>query len=476
MHREVPLLYSRARQRARGMIWVVSRPGHLSTFLLSFLLAASASASSVTYTYDELGRLKVTSYDNGSITTYTLDAAGNRKNITATLDTVAPSVPMGVAGTAVSKSQINLSWAKSTDGSGSTLVGYYVYRNGVQVPGFAPAIPTPTFNDTGLTELTNYTYTVAAFDNATPANVSAQSASSPQIRTLDQTAPSPAPAITSSVAVSASQINLAWSGSTDSGTGLAGYQVFRDGTGLTPVGPAVTSFSDTGLAEYTSHTYYVQAFDGATPRNNATSATTAPIFTLDQTPPILQPPLSATATSQSTIGLIWQRSTGDPTPGAGFAGYSVYRNGVAISGLLPIATVTFNDTGLAPATTYNYTLIATDLASPPNSSSLTASATTPSNIPNTPPGTPAPSGIVTTATWTEVWSASAGPVAYYILNKTGGTGPQNFMVTAPATSSAQGGGNGITYQYQVQACNSSGQCSAFGTPVFVTRCNGGVCP
>jgi YD repeat-containing protein len=50
--------------------------------VLSCLLSASAAlAASVTYVYDEAGRLKSAVYDDGTVTTYDLDATGNRKNV-----------------------------------------------------------------------------------------------------------------------------------------------------------------------------------------------------------------------------------------------------------------------------------------------------------------------------------------------------------------------------------------------------------
>jgi chitodextrinase len=83
-------------------------------------------------------------------------------------DTMAPSVPANLAATAISHTQINLSWSASTDAVGVT--GYRIYRNGTQVG----TSMTTSFSNMGLTELTPYSFTVAAFDAA--GNVSAQSA------------------------------------------------------------------------------------------------------------------------------------------------------------------------------------------------------------------------------------------------------------------------------------------------------------
>jgi chitodextrinase len=83
-------------------------------------------------------------------------------------DTQAPTVPTNLQATAISSSQINLSWTASIDNVGVT--GYKVFRNGVQIA----TTSNTNYSDTGLSPLTTYSYTVSAFDAA--GNVSAQSA------------------------------------------------------------------------------------------------------------------------------------------------------------------------------------------------------------------------------------------------------------------------------------------------------------
>ena len=86
---------------------------------------------------------------------------------------------------------------------------------------------------------------------------------------VDTTPPS-TPSGLSATAMSPSQINLAWTASTDD-VAVAGYKIFRNGT---QVGTSSTpSFSDTGLAAATSYTYTVSANDAA----NNTSAPSAPV-------------------------------------------------------------------------------------------------------------------------------------------------------------------------------------------------------
>jgi chitodextrinase len=82
-------------------------------------------------------------------------------------DATPPSVPTNLSATAVSSSQINLSWNASTDNVGVT--GYRVYRNGSQITTTANT----SYSDNNLSASTNYSYTVSAYDAA--GNSSAQS-------------------------------------------------------------------------------------------------------------------------------------------------------------------------------------------------------------------------------------------------------------------------------------------------------------
>jgi hypothetical protein len=75
-----------------------------------------------------------------------------------TPDTIAPTVPTGLVGTAVSSTQIKLSWNPSTDNVGVT--GYDVYLNDVA---FSTTTET-SFTHSGLAAGTTYNYRVSAHD------------------------------------------------------------------------------------------------------------------------------------------------------------------------------------------------------------------------------------------------------------------------------------------------------------------------
>src|SRR6266480_3426955 len=324
-----------------------------------------------------------TSTNNGShtLTAVATDVLGVRWNsnpVTVTVsngpppDTTPPMVPTGLTASAVSSSQINLSWPASSDNVGVS--GYRVYRNGSQIA----TTGATSFANTGLSPSTTYSYTVAAYDAA--GNLSAQSspASATTPAPPDTTPPSVPTGLTAS-AVSSSQINLSWTASSDN-VGVSGYRVHRNGTQIATT--AATSFANTGLSPSTTYSYTVAAYDAAgnlSAQSSSASATTpAPP---DTTPPSVPTGLTASAVSSSQINLSWTASSDN----VGVSGYRVYRNGTQIA---TTSATSFANTGLAASTTYSYTVAAYDVAGNLSAQSSSASATTPAPPDTTPPSVP----------------------------------------------------------------------------------------
>lgn len=79
--------------------------------------------------------------------------------------------------------------------------------------------------------------------------------------------------------------------------------------------------------------------------------------------------LGATAASATQVNLSWTASTDN----VGVTGYRVYRGGTQIG---TTASTTYQDTGLTPSTTYNYTVSAYDAATNASGQSANATATT----------------------------------------------------------------------------------------------------
>jgi cellulose 1,4-beta-cellobiosidase len=207
------------------------------------------------------------------------DAAGNiaSSSVSFTVqngDTTAPTTPTNVKATAVSATQVSVSWTASTDNVGVT--GYCVTRNGVCLG--CPVTSLSTYSDTTVLPSTAYSYTVTARDTAGNFSAASTAAAVTTPAAPDTTAPS-VPINLSAVAASASQINLSWTASTDN-TGVAGYDVYRGSTKIATV--TSTSFGDSNLSAATAYSYSVVAKDAA---GNASAHSAAASATTQASPP-----------------------------------------------------------------------------------------------------------------------------------------------------------------------------------------------
>src|SRR5205809_184314 len=175
------------------------------------------------------------------------------------------------------------------------------YRDGNLI-GSDSASPYSVSWNTTSTNNGSHTLTAVATDilgarwNSDPVTVTVSNGPPP-----DTTPPSVPTGLTAT-AVSSSQINLAWTASTDN-VGVTGYRVYRGGTQIATT--STTSFTNTGLSPSTTYSYTVAAFDAAgnlSAQSSAASATTqaAP----DTTPPtvsITAPTSGATVSGTTTV-------------------------------------------------------------------------------------------------------------------------------------------------------------------------------
>jgi chitodextrinase len=206
-----------------------------------------------------------------------VDAAGNESaqtnQVCATtfsgLDTTPPTTPTGLSVSATSSNQINLAWNASTDNVAVT--GYKIYRGGI----FLKIITSgTTTTDTGLSPGTNYCYRVSAVDAAGNESAQANQVCATTFSSLDITPPT-TPTGLSVSATSSSQINLAWSASTDN-VAVTGYKIYRSGAFLKIITSGTTT-TDTGLSPGTYYCYQVSAVDAAgneSPKSTQMCATT----------------------------------------------------------------------------------------------------------------------------------------------------------------------------------------------------------
>ena len=197
-------------------------------------------------------------------------------------DTQPPSAPGTLSAAAINSGEIDLNWGLATDNVAVT--GYQVLRcQGAGCVNYSLLAPTGTitsYQDTGLTASTSYSYEVRAVDAAGNLGPVTNSATATTPANADTTPPSAPGALTSS-AVGSSEIDLTWGTATDN-VGVAGYRIDRcQGTGCSDFshlvqlnGPA-TAYNDTGLVANTSYSYQVRAVDGAGNLGSYSNVTTA---------------------------------------------------------------------------------------------------------------------------------------------------------------------------------------------------------
>ncbi len=372
------------------------------------------------------------------------------------IDTIPPTVPTGLVGTAISANQIGLSWNPSSDDVGVT--GYYVYN--ADTGGTVKIVNTNSFSHTGLTAGTTYNYRVSSFDaagNNSPWTDPPVSVTTP---VPDSAAPS-VPTGLVGTALSASQIGLSWNPSTDD-VGVTGYLVYNADTGGTIATTTTTSFTHSGLVPGTTHNYRVSAFD-AVPNHSPWTDPPVSVTTLppDTTAPSTPTEILASAVSSSQINLSWAASTDDVK----VTRYIVRRDGVKIA--TPVST-SYADTGLSAATSYSYTVAARDAAGNISPISASVSVTTASVADTTPPTTP--TGLTGAAAGSSganlSWGASTDDVGVtaYIMLRNG-----SQIATPVSTSYADTGlSAATTYSYTVAARDAAGNLSPISATVSVT--------
>ena len=254
----------------------------VSSYSVRYRVAGAAAWNSVSSTTTSVALTELTpltSYEVqvSAVCSQTASSAFSASHNFTTLaapDTQAPSIPTGLSASGVTSTSAAIAWAASTDNVGVT--GYNVYRSGTLIGSPAGL----TFNVTGLTPNTAYSFTVRAKDAA--GNLSANSTAL-SVTTLADPQPSPdtqAPSVPTSLSGTATttSVALSWAASTDN-VGVTGYDIFR---GATNVGVSTTpAFTAIGLTPGTAYTFSVRAKDAA--GNLSANSTALNVTTLAQT-------------------------------------------------------------------------------------------------------------------------------------------------------------------------------------------------
>jgi fibronectin type 3 domain-containing protein len=352
-----------------------------------------------------------------------------------------PAAPENLTARFVSSAAITLTWLDmATDEAGYRVLRSLDGANFEQVAEL-PADST-AFSDNGLMPDTSYFYRVVAFNamgDSTPA----------QLR--ERTLPLPPLAPTGLIATPGDvQVVLTW----NPAIGAASYVVRRAEANGGPYAIIatelpVTGLTDTAVNNGTTYFYTVSAVNtgGESPPSSEASAT-------PQAPPAAPENLDVSAVSSTELNLSWDDVAADET------GYRLLRllDGVAFDliAVLPADTTSFADSGLSPATTYWYQVIAFNGGgdSPP---AVATGATL--AVPAAPSGLSATaiSATIISLTWTDNATDESW---FWIERQVGGSGGFSLIATVPADT-VSFTDTALTpdtlYAYRVRAANHGGQ-------------------
>jgi uncharacterized protein YkwD/chitodextrinase len=268
--------------------------------------------------------------------------------------------------------------------------------------------------------------------------------------TVNAPQPPTTPTLVAAAAKSATEVDLSWTASSSS-TGVAGYQISRNGSVLTSAPGSTLSYSDNGVSASSAYTYFVKAYDAAgnysaasnTIQVTTPAATPAPVISFfNATPPVI--------TGGQSTTLAWNVSG---------ATSIMLDNGIG-------NVSNFTSDSVVPVQTTTYTLTATN-----SGGSVVARVTVTVNASGSQsPTTPVLiSAIAKSATEVDLaWSASSSgnAVAGYQITRSGSvaTTVAGSVLSYADTSASPN----TSYTYFVRAYDTAGNYSNASNSIAIT--------
>jgi hypothetical protein len=374
------------------------------------------------------------------------------------LDAFATSAPSSLAATAISSSQINLTWIDNS----SSETGYtfaYDRNSGLTSPTYvyAGGANTTSYSHTGRSPATTYYYKIKAEGNPDSAWSAIDSATT-------------APSGLAATATSNSAIDLTWTGNGNN-SDIIGYTYARASnssfSGATyhyVAGRGSTSATRTGLSTATTYWFKIKAegtsdaFDS--PYGTVVKTTTTPAN------------LAASVISSSQINVSWTGNAGN----SNIVGYTVAHatnssfTGAEYDFVSGAGATSYSHTGLSSGVTYYYKVKA-EGTSDSSDSAFTASisATAGGSVPNPPSGLTA--SVVSSSQINLSWTDNSTNETGFEVKR---AKDSNFMVDVVwvggiqgTTYASTGLSSGTTYFYKVRAQGTAGS-SAYSNTVSAT--------
>ncbi len=486
--------------------------------LLVSSAALHASSGSATYVYDNLGRIRTVTYDDGTVQSYAYDAAGNRTQISSesisyvSISNTAPTVNEGtgvtitVTRTGDTTSVISVNYATS-NGTAQAGTNYTAASGSVSFATNVASvtIPLTTLQDHLYNNSLTYSLTLST---SNPFIVLQNAVATVSLTNID---PAPVFSITGTASLAeggaasytvtrtnASALTHAINYATAPGTAVVGTDYTSASGTLTFTGNTGSTSTQTFPVQTISSTVYdgSRTYTAAlnTPTNGAglgtssvtttiTDSNTPPSFAINS-PAVVQEgnPITFTVTKTGQTRLTHQVNF------AAASGTAILGTDFTVATTSPLTFGTSTTTNTITVNTVNNSVnlpnktFTMTLSAPTNGATIgTATGTGTISIVNTnvPPGVP---GTVlpqswystTTNTVTLTWGSASGYVTRYELWATNPRGVQSMKysgtaLTSPVTITAG------EWTADVRACNASG-CSAYtGRPAQLTYCPSGSC-
>jgi len=256
----------------------------------------------------------------------------------------------------------SVTFTNTSSDNGSIVENLWDFGEGV--PSTAVS-PTYTYQEAG-----NYRVTLVVWDNEGRASLKEHTinvyAGPP-----DTQAPS-APTNLSAPSKSNVTVNLSWSASTDN-VGVYGYEVYRNGSLIgTTTGANATTFTVTGLTPSTTYSFTVKAKDAAGNVSAASNALSVTTDAGDTQPPTAPSNLTSTGKTDTSVSLSWSASSDN----MGVTGYDIYAGSTLVASTTGASATNHTVTGLAPSTSYTFTVKAKDASNNVSAASNAVTVTT----------------------------------------------------------------------------------------------------
>jgi parallel beta-helix repeat protein len=245
-----------------------------------------------------------------------------------------------------------------------------------------------------------------------------------------------------------SYVNLTWMvPSSDGGSAIIGYNVYRDGSFLTFV--TGLWYNDTAVTNGVTYDYNVSAVNGVGegPKSTGVSATPEGVPDVPQN-------LQANP-GDGFVNLTWLAPADDG--GSPILFYNIYRNGtVGVYDTVPASQLWYNDSSVINGLTYTYNISAVNaLGEGPQTTDVMGTPTSSATVPSEPLNLQADSGdSYVNLSWIAPASDGGSAITGYNIYR---NGTFLIFVSGQLWYNDTTVSNGVTYTYNVTAVNGVGE-------------------